>query len=137
MRLFYHLVDITVTNSWLLQKRIYESKGQKYKSSLADFREELAVSLCQMGEIVTPKRGRPLKEDQLGNITDKKRQRNVNITPIDIRFDGFQHNPKWSQNRQKCKYLGCKGITYVNCAKCNKALCFTRNSDCFNKYHMK
>jgi len=70
MRLFYHLVDITVTNSWILQKRIYESKGQKYKSSLADFHEELAISLCQMGEFVSPKRGRPLKEDQLGNITD-------------------------------------------------------------------
>jgi len=137
MRLFYHLIDITVTNSWILQKRIYESKGQKYQSSLADFREELAVSLCQMGELVSPKRGRPLKEDKLGNITDKKRQRNVNTTPIDVRFDGFQHMPEWSQSRQKCKYLGCKGITYISCAKCSKALCFTRSSNCFNKYHMK
>jgi len=67
MRLFYHLIDITITNSCILQKRIYESKRQKYKSSLADFREELAVSLCQMGELVSPKRGRPL-EDKLGNI---------------------------------------------------------------------
>jgi len=66
MRLFYHLIDITVTNFWILQKRIYESKGQKYRCSLADFREELAVSLCQMGELVSPKRGRLLKEDKLG-----------------------------------------------------------------------
>ena len=79
----------------------------------------------------------PLKEDKLGNITDKKRQPNVNTTPIDVRFDGFQHMPEWSQSRQKCKYLGCKGITYICCAKCSKALCFTRSSNCFNKYHMK
>lgn len=55
MRLFYHLVDITVNNAWLLQKRIHESKRLKYKSSLADFREELAVSLCKIGELVSPK----------------------------------------------------------------------------------
>lgn len=76
-------------------------------------------------------------KDKLGNITDKKRQRNVNTTPMDVRFDGFQHMPEWSQSRQKCKYLGCKGITYISCAKCSKALCFTRSSNCFNKYHMK
>lgn len=78
---------------------------------MADFREELAVSLCQMGELVSPKRGRLHKEDKLGNIIDKKRQRSVNTTSIDVRFDGFHYMPEWSQTRQKCKFLGCKGIT--------------------------
>jgi hypothetical protein len=66
---------------------------------LADFREELAVSLCQMGELVSPKRGRPLREEKLGNITDRKRQRNVNTTPLNVRYDGVQHIPGWSESR--------------------------------------
>lgn len=100
--------------------------------------EELAISLCQMGELVLPKRGRPLREENLGNITDRKRQRNINTTPLNIRYDGVQHLPEWSQSRQKCKYPDCKGITYISCVKCNKALCFTRNSNCFKiKFHMK
>lgn len=59
---------------------IHESKGLKYKSSLADFREELAVSLCKVGELVSPKRGRPTGDKQ-GNISDKKKQRNTHTTP--------------------------------------------------------
>lgn len=103
MRLFYHLGDITVNNAWLLQKRIHESKGFKYKSSLADFREELAVSLCKVRKLVSLKRGRPTGDKQ-GNDLTKKKQRNTHKTPPDVRYDGVQHKPDWTEKIQKCKY---------------------------------
>lgn len=74
-----------------------------------------------MGELVSPKRRRLLREKKLGNITDRKRELNVNTTTLDVRYDGVQHIPEWSQSRQKCKYSDCKGITNISCVKCNKA----------------
>lgn len=64
MRLFYHLLDVTIVNSWLLHKRIIAQKHNNLDStqkliSVADFREELGISLFFCGQRITPKRGRP------------------------------------------------------------------------------
>ncbi|CAG5001507.1 unnamed protein product [Parnassius apollo] len=49
MRIFYHLVDLTVINSWILYKKVHEEKGVPSANvlSLGDFRSELADSLCK------------------------------------------------------------------------------------------
>jgi len=51
-------------NSWLLHKRIITQTINNLESSqkpisLADFREELGISLCVSSQRMTPKRGRP------------------------------------------------------------------------------
>ena len=56
MGLFCHLLDITVINAWLLYRRCNINEAV---FNLADFRINLASTLCQTGLRITPKRGRP------------------------------------------------------------------------------
>lgn len=42
MKIFYHLIDMSIVNAWILFKRV----TRKLKE-LAQFREQLAVKLCQ------------------------------------------------------------------------------------------
>ena len=52
-RLFYHFIDITVTNSWIMYKRVV---GDKIR--LKDFIGQVGESLCKVNSKIT-KRGRP------------------------------------------------------------------------------
>jgi hypothetical protein len=67
MRLFHHLLDVTIVNSWLLHKRIQKQKSDNNNIlPLMAFREQLALSLCKLGENNTPKRGRPSNDIETG-----------------------------------------------------------------------
>ncbi|GFS39142.1 piggyBac transposable element-derived protein 4 [Nephila pilipes] len=47
-RLFSHLLDMTVINAWVLYKKVSTMKGKSQKDimKLANFRTELADTLC-------------------------------------------------------------------------------------------
>lgn len=47
MRVFHHLLDVTIVNSWLLHKRIQKQKQDKNVMSLEHFREQLGLFLCK------------------------------------------------------------------------------------------
>jgi len=65
MRVFHHLLDVTVVNSWLLHKRIQKQKGNNSVLSLVKFREQLALFFCKIGTY-TPKHGCPTNDVQEG-----------------------------------------------------------------------
>jgi len=52
IKIFYHLVDMSMVNAWILFKRVTGTAME-----LAQFREQLAVELCQ-NSIEVKKRGR-------------------------------------------------------------------------------
>jgi len=63
LRIFYHLLDVTVVNSWLLHKPIIAQKNKirgniEKPMTLAAFKEDLAKSLCKVGQLTSTK-GRP------------------------------------------------------------------------------
>ena len=60
----------------------------------------------------------------------------INIQPItwDVRKDGFDHFPKWSEKRVRCKFCAPR-FTYVVCMKCEVALCFNKDRNCFLQFH--
>jgi len=67
MRLSYHLLDVTIVNSWLLHKRIQNQKSDNNNIlPLLDFREQLALSLCKLGGNNMPKRRRPSNDIETG-----------------------------------------------------------------------
>ncbi|XP_025202907.1 piggyBac transposable element-derived protein 3-like [Melanaphis sacchari] len=57
IKIFFHLLDVTVVNSWLLYKKV---TGKK--CTLGAYREELAVSLCRGGINTREGRGRKSNE---------------------------------------------------------------------------
>lgn len=53
------------------------------------------------------------------------------------RFDKYNHWPDNDKmnSRSRCKLPKCNLVTHVFCTKCNVHLCFTKNRNCFRKYH--
>lgn len=133
MRIFYHLLDVTIINSWLLYRR---SNVGKPTITLVDFRLELAQTLCSIGSYQTPKRGRPSNNDVQKEIEIKKKKPNTSsLPPLDVRVDKESHFPKWNSTRIPCKLPGCHAQTYVVCKKCETALCFNKEKNCFSDFH--
>lgn len=95
MRVFHHLLDVTIVNSWFLHKKIQIQKKDSNVMTLVNFREQLALSLCKIGNSITPKRGRPSNEIQEGIIKKGK----MGITkgqhaPLkEVRTDKIDHWP--------------------------------------------
>ncbi|CAG5043677.1 unnamed protein product [Parnassius apollo] len=60
-RLFQHMLDMAVINSWILYKKVSLKKKTNPKNilKLVDFRTELAETLCKYGAVSENKRGRP------------------------------------------------------------------------------
>ncbi|XP_060800724.1 piggyBac transposable element-derived protein 3-like [Amyelois transitella] len=101
LRLFYHLLDVVVINSWLLYRRVGEQNGTPTPLKLRDFKFEVAKSLCMSGLSMNKKRGRPSSAST--EIELKRTKRNTAILPPpDVRSDGFEHYPIWGLKRQRC-----------------------------------
>ncbi|KAE9521638.1 hypothetical protein AGLY_017934 [Aphis glycines] len=125
MRLFYHLLDVTIVNSWLLHKRIQNQKSDNNVLPLMEFREQLALTLCKLGQNNTPKRGRPSTDIEIGIIKKGKlgTKQKEKAPPKEIRTDRYDHWPVTNQKKTRCKKPGCKGFTFSKCGKCNVSLC--------------
>ncbi|XP_055932210.1 piggyBac transposable element-derived protein 2-like [Argiope bruennichi] len=135
-RLFYHLLDLTIINAWLLYKRVHKQKRNSEKPmKLVTFRLQLAETLCLHGQVKSLKRGRPSSAEETVGKQSKKACRKE--PPKDIRFDRIDHWPEHSTNKQRCKMLNCKGFTRVQCMKCSIPLCFYKEKNCFRDYHLQ
>lgn len=62
MRVWFHLIGITIVNAWLLYRRVENENDRLLKLSLFDFRTEVAFSLTT--SVSTPKIGRPSNEEK-------------------------------------------------------------------------
>ncbi|XP_050063055.1 piggyBac transposable element-derived protein 3-like [Aphis gossypii] len=71
MKCFYHLLDMTLVNSWLIYKKL---PGNRL--TLAKFKEEVSVSLCQ--QYKKPTRGR--RSSLENQLIKKKKKTNSSYT---------------------------------------------------------
>ena len=126
-KIFGHLIDLVLVNAWI----IYKNKNKEMKKSekmLRNFKLKIAEDLCNTG--VRP-RGRPSNDEEAPPPKKICSERPI----MNIRKDGLNHWPQWSDVRQRCKYEECAGISRVKCSKCQVALCFNQKNNCFEKYH--
>ncbi|XP_040072076.1 piggyBac transposable element-derived protein 3-like [Ixodes scapularis] len=138
-RIFLHILDLTAVNAWLLYRRNAETTSDQPTRKLmplAEFKVDLATSLCKAGKNQLKKRGRPSNESVEQGIQLKKtRGPSAPCPPQDVRIDQVGHWALWSQKRQRCKFPGCKGICMSYCSKCGTHLCSTSKNNCFLLYH--
>lgn len=134
MRIWYHLIDVTVVNAWLLYRRVEVLNDRKPTMSLFDFRLNVSYSLTKVGT-TTPKRGRP-PTSVLKEMAIKKRKPNTSLMPTDsVRKDCVDHWPEYVESRQRCKLNGCGKLTNCTCTKCNNYFCCGVNRNCFTLFH--
>ncbi|KAE9523298.1 hypothetical protein AGLY_016246 [Aphis glycines] len=136
MRLFYHLLDVTIVKN-LGHKRIQNQKSDNNVLPLMEFREQLALTLCKLGQNNTPKRGRPSTDIEIGIIKKGKlgTKQKEKAPPKEIRTDRYDHWPVTNQKKTRCKKPGCKGFTFSKCGKCNVSLCCGKRLECFTLWH--
>ena len=133
LRLFFHLLDLAVINSWLLYRRDCDSLAiprQKRKDQLA-FKLALANHLCKHGKsIAGEKRGKLSFNVQLDCASKKKKGPATPIPDIDIRRDEIGHMPVVDV-KQRYKLPLCKLQSVFKCIKCQVHLCLNKKSKGF------
>lgn len=135
LRIFFHLLDTMVINSWILYRRMLRQTGSTdTPMNQKKFRTELAQTLCQVGP-EPRKRGRPSSLDPIES--KRVRVKGSSLPPKDVRLDPVNHWPKWNEKRTTCKNPNCKGYTYVSCEKCKVNLCLNKANNCFTSFHKK
>lgn len=138
MRIFYHLLDVAIINSWVLYKSVETKKGLEPGKlmNLAEFRTELADVLCTYGDVSPPTRGRPSNSSIVAAGPQAKRKKGCQVLPaVDVRRDNIGHNQVKTESRMRCMRPGCKLQSFIKCTKCNVFLCSKKGNDCFNLFH--
>lgn len=134
MRLFYHYLDLTMANAWILYRRVAAYKKVESKClASADFRQEVAVTLCKIGAKTNVSTRRSLQTE----IEAKKHKGPAqHVPPKAVRQDQIGHWPQWSDKKIRCKFPKCVGFTHNVCEKCGVALCYTKTKNCFKEFHL-
>ncbi|CAG4945242.1 unnamed protein product [Parnassius apollo] len=112
MRLFYHFLDLTMANAWLFYKRVCKYKNIPNKTIMAsaDFRLEIAETLCKMGV----KTGLTIRRSIEGQILAKKHKGPAqHVPPQAVRQDQVGHWPQWAEKKIRCKFPKCAGFTHT------------------------
>lgn len=153
LRMIFHLVDLSVTNSWFEYRRECTVNGvpTKKQLDLMNFKLTLAHQLINFASHSPAKRGRPPRSSssspQPFSTPSASPQRPVppsigkkskleKIQP-DIPTDMQGHYPKYDDEKEatRCKLPGCTGKTHVLCERCQIHLCFVKERNCFKTHH--
>lgn len=100
-RIFYHLIDVAIINSWILYRRVYSIRNpvsQSKELQLPNFMIELAETLLKIGSSSTPKRGRPSCVEK---PPAKKKKTGSHHPAKNVRFDQVGHWPVYFDKKQR------------------------------------
>lgn len=132
LRIWYHMIDITIVNAWLLYRRLENENGRLPKLTLFYFPAEVAYELTT--SVPTLKRGRSSNTEK-EQMPKKPKSHTLVFTSDEMRKDGLNHWPEYKEKRQRCKFQNCSKLTNCACTKCDKYLCCGINRNCFTKFH--
>lgn len=132
MRVFFHFLDMTCANSWILWRRSLQNDNLYL--SLSEFKLALAEVLTKSG-VSQKKRGRPSTCLQPQLDLKQRKYPFSQIPAQEVRTDNLSHWPEVNEDRQRCKYPECKGKSHVSCNKCVVFLCLNKDRNCFYKFH--
>ena len=139
MRIFFHLIDITCANSWILHKKLQQERNEKVMT-FPDFKSELAEWLCLSGvSLIATRKSKSKVSSILQSSIDSKRMKKTaaHIPPKEVRTDQIGHFPIYESEkcRSRCKLINCDKLTNVKCTKCEVFLCFNASRNCFLTFH--
>ena len=116
---------MTVVNAWVLWRR------KKFNiASLVNFKLTLADFLYRYQNNISRKRGSPSIES--GNRTGPK----VQIPPAALSKDAYAHWAEFNDSCFCCKYRKCGLLAYVQCERCNVALCLNKERNYFREFQI-
>ena len=134
MYLFWHMMNLSLVNAWLLYRRDCGLLGVPEKDRLLQrqFQSCVAESLVL---VESKKRRRPSIEDPNVPFSPAATRRRRVAPVADVRKDQTGHWPIKVEKRGRCMHCE-KNQTTTLCEKCNMRLCFVETRNCFRAYHM-
>lgn len=137
VRFISHMVDLSITNSWLFYKKkelangISAKKIQQLRSYKLQYGEKLIEEnlLVQHQEIVEDDDEPPVKRTP-------GRPGAVPIPSEARRHHGNLHLPEVNDKQQRCRNVGCDKKSTIKCSECNVPLCLTSSRNCFKSFHV-
>ena len=134
MTIYWHSIDLTMGNAWLLYE--HENKRLNRRSqSMSQFQFKRNVAEAWMTQNADPNSRRRRSNPGSGNHTRRAR---VSRVPTSTRYDGKHHMPdakSGEKERQRCAL--CNALTNVYCVKCEAHLCMFFNRNCFRPFHYR
>lgn len=143
VRVMFHLLDLSLANSWLQYRDCALTIGTQ-KSNVLDllgFRNEVGECLIMSRPAKRRLIGRPRSstesDSDISSPTEKKNRGSIRPVP-DVRFDLIEHWPQSIDGEpQRCKLEKCGGRSRIQCMKCNVHLCLNKHRNCFHAFHNK
>ena len=133
-RIFYHFLNVTIVNSWLLYRRDCEAfdvpKSKQF--CLLNFKVTIAEVLSKEEQVTSKKHGRP--STILETNYQEKKHKGHSTKPIpekSIRLDNVDHFPVLKEKANHCMFPSCKGYPSIFCTKCKIYLCLDKKKNCF------
>ena len=131
LKIYFHIVDMMVINSWLLYRLKSTTMGISKIQNLMplwDFNNSIAQTLCQNFANIK----RPRFSEVSHDVLIKKKKGPTAVLPTDyVRRDGKDHLPL-IQNRGRCKKPGCTGIVKTYCSNAMCISAFQKKIVCMN-----
>lgn len=113
LRILYHLLNMTVINSWLVYKDLKDTEANSSILNLCHYRLEPAEVLANLNNAseLCNKQGRPGTSNSVEMAIQTKKSRGPvqYVPPKDIRTDNVGHWPD-DCTRSRCKLLGARDI---------------------------
>ena len=126
-RIFWHFVDVTLVNSFIIYSQLFPEKNMKLKL----FRLSVVDSLIKIPN--GAKRGRPPSKSAMNYQKKLKISNSVRMTNVD-------HLPVVQKGRLRFRLCYAKErqqLTQFYCTTCNCGLCINADRKCFQKFHQK
>ena len=134
-KVFWHLVDTTKVNAWLLYRRQYQQyeNATKNQKSLLVFSSEMAEALIHSNK-VTPciSHGRAPKRRSTEPVTRRKKP-TIALPIHDVRYDQVGHWQEMQENKNRCRL--CDMTCRATCKKFNVYLYLLEYRNCFYNFH--
>ena len=133
MNIYWHTIDLTMGNAWLLYE--HENKRLNRRSqSMSQFQFKRNVAEAWMAQNADGSI-RSRRRRSLSRIRNRRARSSVPLTTRYDRKDHMPHATSGKNGRQRCHY--CNALTNTYCVKCEAHLCMFFNRNCFRPFHYR
>lgn len=137
IRFIFHMMDLAVSNAWLLHRDHQRSKGivphkivqlREYKLNLGE-------------KLITDNSLQTFPTEQIdtrveGDLAPAHKKRRVDIKPVPVpKNRKALHLPEYTDSQMRCRKEGCRMKSTVKCKCCDIYLCLVKGRNCFTEFH--
>lgn len=135
-RLFSHMLDLAVSNSWLQYKKREIKKGIALNKiqQLRSFKMELGEGLIEMHTIAREVARDSAELEPEIPLKRKKGKAKTELPSIARRTASAKHMPEFVNMRSRCRQCH-YNKSRTRCSTCNISLCLTKDRNCYKLFH--